>query len=131
MAMTYNDRIIKECIKQNIKKYRVTNELTQSQVCEAIGTSRTTYTKWECGDSMPNIVQLAKLGMIYGVKTDAFLDGMDQFSVAYGYNELYGEKYLSDLSDDERYIIMRYRMLNKSDKKKIKNFIESNIIEQK
>lgn len=131
MAMSDKDKIIKECIKQNIKKYRVTNELTQSQVCAAIGTSRTTYTKWECGDSMPNIVQLAKLGMIYGVKTDAFLDGMDQFSVAYGYNELYGEKYLSDLSDDERYIIMRYRMLNKNDKKKIKNFIESNIIEQK
>ncbi|MDO5579458.1 MAG: helix-turn-helix transcriptional regulator, partial [Ruminococcus sp.] len=82
MTMSDKDKIIKECIKQNIKKYRVTNELTQSQVCAAIGTSRTTYTKWESGGSMPNIVQLAKLGMIYGVKTDAFLDGMDQFSVA-------------------------------------------------
>ena len=55
---------------------------------------------------------------------------MDQFSVACGYNELYGEKYLSDLSDDERYIVMKYRMLNKSDKKKLKDFIESNISNQ-
>lgn len=126
---SFNDKIVKECIKQNIKKFRVTNELTQSQVCEVLGMSRTTYTKWESGDSMPNTVQLAKLGMIYGVKPDAFFDGMEQFNVAYGYNELYGEKYLSDLSDDERYIVMKYRLLNKGDKKKIKDFIENSINE--
>lgn len=123
MALSLNDKFVKECIKQNIKKYRVTNELTQAQICEVLGTSRTTYTKWESGDSMPNTVQLAKLSMIYGVKPDTFYDGLDQLSVSYGFNELYGEKYLSDLSDDERTIIMKYRLLNKQDKQKLNDFL--------
>lgn len=129
MAIAFSDKVVKECIKQNIKKFRVTNELKQSQVCEILGIGRTTYTKWESGDSMPNTVQLAKLGMIYGVKPDSFYEGMDQFSVAYGFNELYGEKYLSDLSDDERTIIMKYRLLNKGDKEKLKDYLNNGISE--
>lgn len=46
---------------ENLKRLRLNANLTQAYVAEQIGVERTTYTKWELGDSEPSFYCLSKL----------------------------------------------------------------------
>ena len=48
-------------IKNSLIKIRKMHNLTQVQFAEKIGVSDKTVSKWECGNSVPDIIMLNKL----------------------------------------------------------------------
>lgn len=124
MENNLKDMIIKESIKLNLRRYRQSNELTQAELCEVLCVDRTTYTKWESGDTLPNPVQLTKLSKFYGVSIDDLIGANDLLMVSNGNGLVDGEKYYIKLNDDERRLIIKYRMLNIQDEDKADEQIE-------
>ena len=47
--------------------------LSQEQVAEAVGISRQSYSKWEQGDTFPDIDKCDKLAKFYGVTIDSLI----------------------------------------------------------
>ena len=72
MIINSDDIYIKNSVKESIKKFREDNGFKQEQISSIIGVDRSTYSKWESGATMPNIVQLAKLAAIYSVEIGKF-----------------------------------------------------------
>ena len=121
-----DDKCLIESVKICIKSFREENGFTQDQLAKIIGVSRTTYTKWESGDTLPNIIQLSKLAAIYGVDLDRFLKAEVNLRVASpDYEDEYGDNYVSELNDEERYFLANFRLLNRNDKNKLLDYIES------
>ena len=54
----------------NLKKFRMSNNLTQKGLAEKLKVERTTVTMWENGYSMPNIQTLKKIAEILGCSVD-------------------------------------------------------------
>ncbi len=123
--MTKNDYAIKETIKKNIRSFREQNKFTQAQLSVIMGTDRTTYTKWETGDSIPNPVQLAMLATIFGKSVDDFYKANSEFSVANPMLDHLGDSnYTKELDADEKILIAEYRLLNKCEREQINNLIQ-------
>ncbi len=61
--------------KEQLRSLRTQNNLTQKQVADFLGLNRTTYVKYEKGDSEPPIKTLLKLSSYFGVSLDALITG--------------------------------------------------------
>lgn len=57
----------------NLLYLRNIKGLSQEQVAEAVGISRQSYSKWEQGDTFPNIDKCDKLAKFYGVTIDSLI----------------------------------------------------------
>lgn len=71
----YNERMesnIKENIANNITALRKSRGLTQTDVGKALNYSDKTVSKWENGDSLPDVTVLHALAQMYGVSLDYF-----------------------------------------------------------
>jgi len=65
-------------IGEKIQYIRKDNKLSQEQLAEKLGVSRQAISKWELGDSIPDIEKIALLSKIYNVTTDSIiLDTVD------------------------------------------------------
>lgn len=124
MDTNLKDLLIKEGIKINLKRYRQANALTQTDLCEVLKIDRTTYTKWESGDTLPNLIQLSKIARIYGINVDDLMGKNDTFAASNGNGLIGGEKYFIELSDEERKLILNYRVLNYDDRLKASTCIK-------
>ncbi|WP_026662969.1 helix-turn-helix domain-containing protein [Butyrivibrio proteoclasticus] len=60
----------------NLKKYRIQKELTQEDVAEFLGITAQSVSKWERGESYPDITLLPALANIFETSVDLLL-GMD------------------------------------------------------
>lgn len=60
---------------QFLQALRKAKGLTQSQLAEMLGVSPKTVSKWECGDSIPEITILMAIAEYYGVTVDEILKG--------------------------------------------------------
>lgn len=60
----------------NLKKYRMQKELTQEEVAEYLGITAQSVSKWERGESYPDITLLPALANIFETSVDLLL-GMD------------------------------------------------------
>ena len=60
----------------NLKKYRILKELTQEDVAEFLGITPQSVSKWERGESYPDITLLLALANIFETSVDLLL-GMD------------------------------------------------------
>lgn len=90
-----------------------------------MGTNRTTYTKWESGDSLPNAIQLQKLASIYGKRIDDFYTDHNALMVSNPiFDKPHGNAFISDLTKEEKVFLAKYRMLSDSDKETINKMIE-------
>ena len=63
-------------IPANLKKYRILKELTQEDVAEFLGITPQSVSKWERGESYPDITLLPALANIFETSVDLLL-GMD------------------------------------------------------
>lgn len=60
-------------IGENIKRLRTTKGLTQEQLSEAVGVTCAAVSKWERGDTFPDITMLFPLAHFFGVSLDALM----------------------------------------------------------
>lgn len=63
-------------LPENIKKYRISKDLTQEDVAEYLGITAQSVSKWERGESYPDITFLPALANIFETSVDLLL-GMD------------------------------------------------------
>lgn len=120
---------IKEMIKENLVKYRKANKLTGEEVAEALSMNHGTYRSWETGRSCPKFSGVIRLAQIYGVSIDSFLCDHRELlgnriaRVKSSDNEytsdVYGDDYLSQLSSQEKIMVMKIRQLNQKDRQKV------------
>lgn len=73
-------------LSNRIKTLRKNSQISQEELAEQLNISRQSVTKWESGDSIPDIERLIELSSIFGVTIDYLLKGdtiysMDQQSV--------------------------------------------------
>lgn len=73
MENLVDDEIMRGIISANLIKYRKANNLTQMELSEKLQYSDKNISKWERGESLPDIVILNKLANIYGITVNDFL----------------------------------------------------------
>ena len=66
-------------IAGNLRELRKGKDLTQEEVAEALGVSAQSVSKWERGDTMPDITLLPALANFYKVSVDTLI-GMDKIN---------------------------------------------------
>ncbi len=65
---------IKENLAKNLAKYRKAANLTQAELAEKINYSDKAVSKWERGESVPDLYVLKQIADFYEVKIDTLLD---------------------------------------------------------
>ena len=74
----YADKEVNRVLADNLIFLRNIKGLTQEQVAEIIGISRQSYSKWEQGDTYPDIDKCDKLAQFYGVTIDSLIHQDDK-----------------------------------------------------
>lgn len=64
---------LKKIIAENLVSLRKSASLTQQELAEKLNYSDKAVSKWERGESIPDIVVLKQIADLYGVKVDDFL----------------------------------------------------------
>ncbi len=54
----------------NLKKYRMSQNLTQEKVAELLGVTAQTVSRWECGQTLPDALTLPQIARIYEITVD-------------------------------------------------------------
>lgn len=57
-------------LRENLKRFRILNGLTQQQVADLLGIERTAYASYELGRTGMSISNLCKLAKYFGVSLD-------------------------------------------------------------
>ncbi|MFM9332175.1 helix-turn-helix domain-containing protein [Paenibacillus mesotrionivorans] len=57
----------------NIQKYRLKNRLSQEQLAEKLSVSRQSVSKWELGQSYPEVDKIIQMSLLFSVSTDDLL----------------------------------------------------------
>lgn len=76
LFVPYNDGTDKEVVSmlaENLALLRNIRGMTQEEVAEVIGISRQSYSKWEQGETIPDIEKCDRLAKFYGVSIDALV----------------------------------------------------------
>ena len=76
LFVPYNDGTDKEVVSmlaENLAILRNIRGMTQEEVAEVIGISRQSYSKWEQGETIPDIEKCDRLAKFYGVSIDALV----------------------------------------------------------
>ena len=76
LFVPYNDGTDKEVVSmlaENLALLRNIRGMTQEEVAEVIGISRQSYSKWEQGETIPDIEKCDRLAKFYRVSIDALV----------------------------------------------------------
>ena len=65
-----NDEKLKSQLGSNIAQYRKSSGMTQAKLAEQLNYSDKAVSKWERGESMPDVVTLVQLAELFGVSVD-------------------------------------------------------------
>lgn len=57
-------------ISKNLKRLRISKHFTQEQAAEYLGVSAQSISRWECGNTLPDILMLPKIAELYCVTVD-------------------------------------------------------------
>ena len=82
---------------KNLRAIRNQKGLTQHELADVFGVSRSIIAQYEMGRRMPSFEMLCAIAAYFHVKTDDLVDGADNHSVA------------SQLTDAERRLLQAYR----------------------
>jgi len=55
---------------ENLKRFRSHAGLTQEQAAQTLGVSSQTVSRWECGNTLPDVLMLPRIARLYGVTVD-------------------------------------------------------------
>lgn len=73
---------IKDIVAENLITLRKANKLTQLELAEKLNYSDKAISKWERGESLPDVVTLKQLADMYGVNVDFILNKQSEEAVA-------------------------------------------------
>lgn len=124
-------QVTRNCIKDTLIKLRKAHGFSQEEISEILGIKRDTYASWEIGRSNPKSDMLIKLAKVYNVSCDYILTGDNigntlRVASPANYNsDVYGDQYISELSNFEKAVLLKMRVLNVQDKQKVVEFINS------
>lgn len=133
---TENDT--KNILSENLKKLRLSLDLSGEQVADILKINPATYRSWETGRSAPKYNILLEIARIYSISVESLLSNEPYKKVIYAnqvessnpYNSnIYSDEYLNELSITEKILVMKLRRLNSSDMKKLESFIDELIPE--
>lgn len=65
-------------LSDNIIQFRKAMGLSQEQLAEQLGVSRQAISKWETGQSVPELEKIVALSRIFGISTDALLGNIHE-----------------------------------------------------
>lgn len=109
-------------IAENLKKIRKKCALTQNDIADSLGISRSTYTYWELGKSRPSYEDLIKLTKVFNidVKEIIFGDSPDEQTKrvvrpTHGFSEP-SDDVLAYLKKDEQLLLIAFRLLSEENK---------------
>ncbi len=115
-------------VHRQLKIIRKQNELSQQQVADFLGISRSAYCGYETGRRSPDVATVIKLSEFYRLPLDKFFE--KRIPAEYVYDDDYYEgqtdtRYLSQLSKSERDLIVNFRKLNLEQQEEfLKNIFE-------
>lgn len=110
----------RERLSQRLKRLRNYNEFTQQQVADALNIDRSTYAYYETGKTEPNMETTIKLAKLFKVSISELLTGeSDEPSAALedSGNPIYTQDLFNNLTSEEKFLVMNYRLLSKEDQK--------------
>lgn len=121
-------------IKKNLKKLRSMNKLSMREVAAILGVKENTYRVWEDeqNKTVPKTDMLLQLAKVFDVSVDFLfrdeltnLDAVDnRLSNRNGGTYIYGDKYISELSSEEKVTVMKIRRMSTEDKQKVYKLID-------
>lgn len=118
-----DNMLIRSNISRHLTLFRNANDLSKNDMAIALGVNPSTYRSWELARSAPKKSALTQISKVINVPLDELL-GTESYSFEINSNdEIYGDKYLSELSNEEKIFVMKYRQLNGIDKKKLDEFL--------
>ena len=106
-------------VAEKLRHYREACVLSQKQVADALNIERSTYTKYETGDTEPNLNTIVRIAAIYNVSPTELLpmDAAEDPAVRNLTDTAHNNSPIYQLSKEERGLIARYRALSKEEKK--------------
>lgn len=112
-------------LSEKLKSYRKAAHLTQNEVAEAIGVQRSAYAYYEIGKSTPKLPTLKNLAALYNISADELLDydvadkvAQPDFETKWSTSDKF-----NDLSDFEKSVVMKVRMMSMDTKNKLMDFL--------
>ena len=69
---------IRLILADNLTKLRKKHKLTQVELAHKLGFSDKSVSKWEQGDTIPDIETIKKIADLYGVSVDSLLEDKPQ-----------------------------------------------------
>ena len=114
-------------LAESLKKIRKQYKMTQEDIAKLLGISRSGYTYYETGKTVPSVEILQKLSAIYSTSIDAIVGNptrdntykryyADILSVSEGNTDP-----LIYMKKDEQALIMAFRLLSEEDKAELRN----------
>ena len=55
---------------KNLRQLRLEKKLTQEQLAGILGVSVQSVSRWECGNTLPDVMLLPEIARLYGVTVD-------------------------------------------------------------
>ncbi len=103
-----------------LKVYRIANELTQEQVANILGITRSAYCGYEIGRRTPDVEILSILSRFYGVPIENLIS-CSETVMEDNYNAE-EPRYLIQLTNEEKDLIINFRTSNEEKKQSIIEF---------
>lgn len=125
MNILRDKEVLQMEISEALKKIRKQYKMTQEDVANFLGISRSGYTYYETGKSMPSIEVLKKLSAIYDTTIDEVVGNrIKNQSSKYGKSAVMEDcpDPLMYMKKEEQQIVMAYRLLDDNEKEMLKNF---------
>lgn len=101
-----------------IEELREEKGITQNEIAEAIGTSRTNIGRWEKGLNEPSYTYVIKLANFFNVSVDYLIGNEESFPTVRG-------ERAEPLSEEEQKLVTYYRAIGKEAKMAIYTTAES------
>ena len=103
---------------KNLRKLRLSRNMSQQQLADVIGTSQQSINKYENRSVEPDICGLTKLADYFGTTIDFLVGRTPEHPGATGPEDL-------DLSRDETALVRHYRRLTREEKESIRLILKN------
>lgn len=103
-------------LSEKLRYYREASALSHQQVANALGIDRSTYTKYETGDSRPRLPTLLRIAEIYNVPVEALLPDNRHDGSSKAVLDSSADSPIYQLSKAERGLVASFRALSDEQK---------------